>query len=153
MTPDRPDAEDLFAQALELPPEERREFLDQRCGADSQLRAEIESLLRWHELADAESWEIPAGPDSPAQPALADIRARTLRTIGPYELQECLGEGATGIVYRALNPRTGQSVAVKIASPKTMADPANRERFQRAAQATMRIEHSRIARVLETGSI
>ncbi len=150
MTPRQPDAEDLFTQALELPPEDRRAFLDRHCGNDAQLRGEVKSLLRWHELADAENWEIPGEPD---KPALAYIRARTLKRVGPFELQEFLGEGATGIVYRALDTRSGRPVAIKIASPKTMADHANRERFERAAKAAMRIENAHIARVLETGSI
>ena len=151
MTP--PDAEDLFSRALELPPEERQTFLGQQCGTDTRLRAELESLLRWHELADAGSWEIPAEPDVLAQPALAHIRAPTIKRVGPFELQSLLGEGATGVVYRALDTRNGRSVPVKIASPKTMLVPADRERFQRAADAAMRIDHPHIARVLETGSV
>lgn len=150
MTPDPPGVEDLFSQALELPPEERGEFLDQRCGSDTQLRAEVESLLRWHELADAERWEIPGEPGAPA---LAYIRARTLKTAGPLELQEFLGEGATGVVYRALDTRNGRTVAVKIASPKTTLNPANRVRFLRAAEAAKRIKHRNMAQVLETGSV
>ena len=156
MTPEKAThAEELFALALELPEPERAAFLDQRCGSDSQLRAEIESLLRWHQLAEAESFEIPSSPGAEAVPALAEIRARTLafRRLGPFELQQCLGEGATGIVYRALDTRSGEIVALKIASPETLSEPRNRERFRRAAEASIGIHHRHIARVLETGAV
>ena len=37
--------DDIFAVALELEPAERAKFLDKACGADEQLRKEVESLL------------------------------------------------------------------------------------------------------------
>ena len=41
-----PRANDLFLKALELgSSDERRQYLDQACGADAALRAEVESLL------------------------------------------------------------------------------------------------------------
>ena len=38
----------IFDQALDQPPEARAAFLDQVCGTDSELRAEVEKLLRHH---------------------------------------------------------------------------------------------------------
>ena len=35
----------IFAAAVELPPERRGEYLADRCGADASLRADVESLL------------------------------------------------------------------------------------------------------------
>ena len=41
-----PRANDLFLKALELSsPGERRQYLDEACGPDAALRAEVESLL------------------------------------------------------------------------------------------------------------
>jgi hypothetical protein len=45
---------DLFFAACELPPEERRRFLDERCD-DEAVRQEIESLLRYHDAIRAGS--------------------------------------------------------------------------------------------------
>lgn len=43
----------LFFQAIELEEEEeRRRFLDEACGADCELRAELESLLSHHRRSD-----------------------------------------------------------------------------------------------------
>jgi Tol biopolymer transport system component len=146
-------AEDLFASVLELEPGERREFLDRCCGSDTELRGEVESLLHCHSEAEAEGWEIPPTPPSEALPVLAHLRARTLaaESIGPFQLQDCLGEGATGVVYRALDTRTDQIVALKIALPRTLDDPAGAQRFQRAASASLALAHPNIARTIETG--
>src|SRR5438094_9447826 len=99
MTPEKAaTAEDLFARAIEMSSAERVEFLDQRCGSDAELRAEVDSLLRWHELADAENWDIPSSAGSDGRTILSRISVRTLasKRIGPFELKEFLGEGATG---------------------------------------------------------
>ena len=43
---------DLFFRAIELEERNRRRFLDETCGADSELRDELESLLRYHQRSD-----------------------------------------------------------------------------------------------------
>ena len=43
--------ETLFAEALELPPEERAAFLDEKCGDDAELRSRIGILLHSHDGA------------------------------------------------------------------------------------------------------
>jgi hypothetical protein len=44
-------AEILFFEALKQSTEVRSGFLDEACGADAKLRAEVETLLRDHERA------------------------------------------------------------------------------------------------------
>ena len=52
MDPFAPNAENVFAQAIALPPGARRdEFVTAQCAADPALRREVESLLRAHEEA------------------------------------------------------------------------------------------------------
>lgn len=41
-------AEEIFAEALETPEADRRLLLERRCGADAELLARVESLLRAH---------------------------------------------------------------------------------------------------------
>src|ERR1700727_2694986 len=45
MTDPRQSAEELFGEALELPPESRSAFLDRACGHDPELRRLLEQLL------------------------------------------------------------------------------------------------------------
>ena len=42
----------LFFQAIELEEKERQRFLDEMCGEDTELRHELESLLRHHQRSD-----------------------------------------------------------------------------------------------------
>jgi serine/threonine protein kinase len=51
MVPAAAKAEELFAQALEVPASARRRFLSERCAHDDALRREIESLIAAHESA------------------------------------------------------------------------------------------------------
>ena len=44
-------AGDLYHRALALTPERRTTFLEQACGDDADLRAEVDSLLAAHEQA------------------------------------------------------------------------------------------------------
>ena len=43
--------ENVFLQAVEVPPERRSAFLAEACGGDAELRKEVESLLRHHQPA------------------------------------------------------------------------------------------------------
>ena len=45
MTDPGQSAEELFGEALELPPERRSAFLDRACGHDPELRRQLEQLL------------------------------------------------------------------------------------------------------------
>lgn len=73
-------------------------------------------------------------------------------TAGPYEIQEKLGEGGMGIVYRA-RQRTPvvRDVALKVIR-QGMASPQLVARFQLERQALALMEHPNIARVLDAGA-
>ena len=53
------------------------------------------------------------------------------RKIGPFELEQKLGVGGMGIVYRATYFKTGQQVAVKVLTPALSADKHLLSRFER----------------------
>lgn len=52
-----------------------------------------------------------------------------------YELIQVVGEGGFGRVYRGLDRRSGERVAVKVLSPEATADPERIERMVREQQA------------------
>lgn len=70
-----------------------------------------------------------------------------LTRIGPYHLQERLGAGGMGVVYRAYDERLDRWVAVKIVPPGKSRDPQRRERLRREAQASARLSHPAIIQV------
>ena len=62
MNPDRHHrVKDLFLDACGRPEGERAGFLDEACGGDAELQAEVEELLGYHERARAETAAVPDG--------------------------------------------------------------------------------------------
>lgn len=64
---------------------------------------------------------------------------------------ELLGQGATGAVYRVVDPRTQRPYALKIISPALMSRPELVARFSREADAMQRLDHPAIAHVYDFG--
>ena len=71
--------------------------------------------------------------------------------IGQYELAEELGSGGMGTVYRAMDTRTGQTVALKVMDSRLAKDPDYVRRFQREADIAKKLDSPHIVRVLESG--
>ncbi|MEU4534495.1 protein kinase [Streptosporangium sp. NPDC023825] len=69
---------------------------------------------------------------------------------GRYRLDELIGRGGTGEVWRGYDLRPGWAVAVKILSP-AVADAATRERFAREARTVARVVHPNVVTVLDMG--
>ena len=67
-----------------------------------------------------------------------ELTGRALRS---YRLLEPIGEGASGMVWRALDPGVGREVAVKQIHPRFADDPDFVRRFDQEAQNVARIEH------------
>jgi serine/threonine protein kinase len=76
-----------------------------------------------------------AGGKTPAAP----------RAVGRYELREKLGEGGMGVVWRALDTKTGGEVAIKIM--KDISDPAALELFAKEWKALAEMSHPNIVDV------
>jgi serine/threonine-protein kinase len=78
----------------------------------------------------------------------------TLANIGKYQIQDVLGQGGMGIVYRAFDPAIQRPVAIKTIT-KSALDPADLQyvltRFRHEAQAVGRLTHPRIAAIYDYG--
>lgn len=88
--------------------------------------------------------------------AFARVRSRLLGaelvapSIGRFQVEELLGRGGMGAVYRCLDPELGRHVAVKVIQGD--ADPNNRERLLREAQALAKLPHPNVVTIYEVGS-
>ncbi|MDX9722721.1 MAG: bifunctional serine/threonine-protein kinase/formylglycine-generating enzyme family protein [Myxococcota bacterium] len=74
---------------------------------------------------------------------------------GRYQIQDVLGRGGFGIVYRATQLNTGQTVAVKLLKTDAFQDPAEaaieRQRFEREMHTIARLNHPNIVRLVDGG--
>ncbi len=141
----RPDDE-IFADALELPPAERSAFLDRACADDPAQRARIEALLAGNAAAAHGFLDQPAV----VRPELPEEKIGD--QIGAYILRRRLGEGGCGVVYLAEQTEpVRRNVALKII--KLGMD--TREviaRFEAERQALAMMDHPGIARVFDAGA-
>lgn len=72
--------------------------------------------------------------------------------LGPYELQDLIGSGGMGEVYRARDTRLDRTVAVKVLLPGLAGAPEFRERFEREARAISQLSHPHICTLYDVGA-
>jgi tetratricopeptide (TPR) repeat protein/predicted Ser/Thr protein kinase len=79
---------------------------------------------------------------------LRDAEVRVpLGRLGPYEIREEVNRGGQGIVYRAYDPRTKRTVALKRMVGGTFASAASRRRFEREVEAAASLNHRGIVTI------
>jgi eukaryotic-like serine/threonine-protein kinase len=133
--------EALYHAAREATADERTALL---ARADPELRHEVELLLSERERGDfldrpAIQHAIDLLEDSAAAPLAAGAR------LGPYCIENKLGEGGMGEVFRALDTRLGRAVAIKITHEQFSA------RFEREARAIASLNHPNICTLYDVG--
>jgi len=88
---------------------------------------------------------------APSTQAAADLEPG--RVLGKrFRIEQRLGEGGMGAVFRATDTKTGQVVAVKTLLPEAAKDAGLRKRFEREAQILSKIEHPNFVRFVEYGN-
>lgn len=155
ITPERwQQIDEVFQEAVELPSGQRGAFLDRVCGADPELRREVECLLESDEQAqgkllsavqDAAGWLA----DDVEREAPSLIGQR----IGHYEIVREIGRGGMGTVYQAVraDEQYLQSVAIKFVSQGVETRRTlSRIRIERQILATL--QHANIAALLDGGT-
>ena len=141
----------FLEEALRLPPDERPQYLDSACGSDRELRTDVESLIASHEAAGSGFLEGEAAdavnlasvshpPDGPLPPL-----------IGHYRLDEELGRGGMGVVWKAEDTRLHRFVALKFLPADLASAPHALARFRREALATSVLNHPNICTVYDVG--
>jgi serine/threonine-protein kinase len=68
-----------------------------------------------------------------------------------YRLEELLGSGGMGYVYRAVNEHVGRAVAIKVLRPEHAANAPIVERFLREARVANIVRHPNVVDVLDIG--
>ncbi|MDX1577523.1 MAG: serine/threonine-protein kinase, partial [Gemmatimonadota bacterium] len=137
----------VLEAALETPPDERTAFLDKACGADDDLRSEVEALLRAHARAGDRF-------DSPGDLMGDALEGSTRpevegRQVGPFRLVREIGRGGMGVVYLAEDTRLGRPVALKALPPYLGIGERAKRRFLSEARAIAALDHPNIATLYE----
>jgi Tol biopolymer transport system component/predicted Ser/Thr protein kinase len=77
------------------------------------------------------------------------IRAGT--RLGPYEIEEAIGAGGMGEVYRARDTRLERMVAIKVLAPHLAERSEHRQRLEREAKAVSKLSHPHICPLYDVG--
>jgi HAMP domain-containing protein/tRNA A-37 threonylcarbamoyl transferase component Bud32 len=76
------------------------------------------------------------------------------RFAGRYDVQELLGSGGMGVVYRAFDREVGEAVAIKALHPDLGGiDPTLLERFKQELRLARRITHRNVVRTYDLGEV
>jgi eukaryotic-like serine/threonine-protein kinase len=72
--------------------------------------------------------------------------------LGPYEIQQPLGAGGMGEVYRARDTRLGRDVAIKVLPSHLSSNPDLKQRMEREARSISSLNHPHICTLHDIGS-
>jgi non-specific serine/threonine protein kinase len=146
MKPERfQQVEKLYHACLDHPALERLGFLEEACGGDTELFREVQSLLASRDqengLLDVSAVNLAAELISQNPGTRPDWLGRTVLH---YRIEEKIGEGAMGVVYRAHDTKLGRKVAIKFLPEVLAGNPRQLERFEREARVLAALNHPNI---------
>ena len=145
---DWPAVAEIFADALELPHEQRAAFVAERCGDRPEMNAAVERMLVARDEAHP---EFLGGLRRDLLDEVAGAGA-SLERAGPWRLIREIGHGGMGRVFLAerADDQFDQKVAVKLLK-RGMDSDAILARFLRERQILAGLDHPNIARLLDGG--
>jgi serine/threonine protein kinase/tetratricopeptide (TPR) repeat protein len=143
--------QEIFLTAVECHrPEEWQAYLDQACGADNELRHQVNLLLQAHQQAGSVPGAAVGEPDHTSAYQAQTERPGTV--IGSYKLLQQIGEGGMGTVFMAEQTEpVHRKVALKIIKPG-MDSRQVIARFEAERQALALMDHPNIAKVYDAGT-
>ncbi len=77
--------------------------------------------------------------------------SQSANRLNKFEIQEELGRGGFGVVYKALDTVLGRTVAIKVLHPNLVNDPSFLSRFSKEAQIAAQLDHPNLVPVYDFG--
>ncbi len=141
----------VFETALGIERATRADWVRQACDGDTDLAAEVHSLLAVHQQAgDFLDGAPPSTPTLLVEGfALPQIAAG--HQLDDFVIEEQIGAGGMGIVYRARQLSLNRCVALKVLPPHLRYSENAQTRFQREVEAAARLGHPNIVAVYTMG--
>ncbi len=137
---------ELLSEALDMPSDQREDWVRSKCAGDTALEKRVLGLLateRAHPgaLKTGGARHDATEPEAPAQ-------------VGAYRIIETIGQGGMGAVYKGerASGNFDHTVAIKIIRPGVLSE-ALIERFQRERQILAALNHPNIARLYDGGEM
>lgn len=137
---------ELFDRALEVARADQGAWVDECCGADRAMAAELKKMLEaFHTsgLLDASPHPMPDA----AAPMADRLRAALA---GRYRLEEEIGRGGMGAVFRAHELKHQRDVILKVLRPD-ISYSVGQQRFEAEVQIAARLAHPHIIPLLDSG--
>jgi tRNA A-37 threonylcarbamoyl transferase component Bud32 len=97
-------------------------------------------------------WTLTVGLSALASRVIHRLRreVREIQSLGQYNLERKLGEGAMGVVYQAKHGMLKRPTAIKLLRPE-IADPDALDRFRREVQLTAKLTHPNTVTIFDYG--
>jgi len=141
--------EEIFKAALTMEASQRAAFIDEACGSDRALIAEVQSLLDADDAADG--FLNPPTNAAAFAPGDRSDRAMVGGRIGQYRIDRLIASGGMGTVYEATQDRPRRTVALKVIKTGFVS-PAMLRRFEHEVEILGRLRHPNIAQIFDAGS-
>jgi len=147
--------QDIFARAVDLPPDAQRAAIEQMYTGDESLKTQVLSNVM--EMLDEDRRANPLLDSSLDETARAVLDFGPLpslvqREIGSYRLLKFLGEGGMGVVYLAERTDIGGQVAIKLLRDAWLS-PMRRQRFRIEQLTLAQLNHPGIARIYDSNTL
>ena len=150
----------VFSRILNLPSEQRPEFLDRVCSGDAELRSEVEHLLDSYNENDTflensaveevagvilekkndGDFSVPTGNTNFESGTVLNER---------YEIIRQLGRGGMGEVYLANDSKNNRNVSLKVLQSNVASNRERLRRFHQEAKAISALNHPHIMTIYE----
>ena len=146
----------IFNRAISLDAAARSAYVEEKCGTDGELKAEVERLIESHEHAEDNDFIGGLAVEDVAEHFTDDEEALALQKgqqFGSYLILDHLGTGGMGQVYLAQDSRLGRTVALKILSSDVADDERRMQRFRQEAKVTSSLNQPNILTIFESGEI
>ena len=126
---------------------ESQESSDSSAGVDADQLAQANTVIRGSSRIDKSSQR----PELPDRTPAAVAQVLLGQRLNQFLLEEMIGGGGMGAVFRAHDEQLDRTVAIKVI-PFVGDDPDLQRRFRNEAQSAAKLDHPRIARVFDAGN-